>query len=95
MTEPDPFANLERKSNLEFMKDDQPHVVVIIGEGAFTPAIDNRFANVVGPFENKRLASNYAVRSRKRAHADLRADRHYRMSWHVRPLHPIDSGEED
>jgi hypothetical protein len=66
----------------------EEHVVVFTGQNGNK----KRFVNVVGPFDNKRLATNFAARKRNTL-AFKDAQRHSGLSVHVRPLWPRLEGE--
>lgn len=84
MNEPDPFAGIE-DDQLNWADPDQPHVVVVVGQEK-----SKRYANVVGPFNDKAAATNYAARSRHGAKKEgVAADK--KLSWHVRPIMPLGS----
>ena len=70
----------------KYTNDDEPHVVVVTG---ISGKKQTRFANVIGPFDNKRLASNWAKRSRGRTRKNP-WERQYvekiQGRYHIRPM---------
>lgn len=78
--EPDPFEGVidARRPGLE-----DPYVVVVVGKTGKTGK--RQYANVVGPFPNRREATNFAVGSRKKARREGDLTR-YQLTFHVRPM---------
>lgn len=70
-------------------RDNEQHVVVVVGE----EGRGRRYCNVLGPYDNKKLALNAAQRVRYRAKIHGVKQR-YKLSIHVRPFFKDEDGED-
>lgn len=74
------------EQEMPWIRDDAPHMVVITGTEK-----TKRYANVIGPFENKKKATLYAAKQRREIKKVL-AEGYPDHGWtiHVRHITPPD-----